>query len=43
MAALTQIRAADSQARVVMVTAVNQIVKLAECIQAGAIDLIVKP
>ena len=30
-------------ARVVMVSAVNQKPKLAECIQAGAIDFIVKP
>ena len=33
----------DPQARVVMVSAVNQKGKLAECIQAGAIDFIVKP
>jgi two-component system chemotaxis response regulator CheY len=33
----------DPQARVVMVSAVNQKDKLAECIQAGAIDFIVKP
>ena len=33
----------DPQARVVMVSAVNQKQKLAECIQAGAIDFIVKP
>ncbi|MGI9474905.1 MAG: response regulator [Rubripirellula sp.] len=31
------------QARVVMVSAVNQRDKLAECIQTGAIDFIVKP
>lgn len=30
-------------ARVVMVSAVNQKDKLAECIQAGAVDFIVKP
>jgi two-component system chemotaxis response regulator CheY len=41
--ALKQIIEADPQARVVMVSAVNQKGKLAECIQAGAIDFIVKP
>ena len=43
VSALKQIIAADPQARVVMVSAVNQKGKLAECIQAGAIDFIVKP
>ena len=33
----------DPQAKVVMVSAVNQKPKLAECIEAGAIDFIVKP
>ncbi len=33
----------DSTAKVVMVSAVNQKPKLIECIQAGAIDFIVKP
>ena len=33
----------DPQAQVVMISAVNQKPKLAECIQAGAIDFIVKP
>ena len=40
---LKKIRSEDPGARVVMVTAVNQKEKLAECIQAGAIDFIVKP
>jgi two-component system chemotaxis response regulator CheY len=43
VAALKEIRQHDPQARVVMVSAVNQKCKLAECIQAGAIDFIVKP
>ena len=33
----------DPQAQVVMISAVNQKAKLAECIHAGAIDFIVKP
>jgi two-component system chemotaxis response regulator CheY len=41
--ALKRMRQDDPQARVVMVSAVNQKEKLAECIQAGAIDFIVKP
>ena len=41
--ALKQIIQTDPQARVVMVSAVNQKEKLAECIRAGAIDFIVKP
>jgi two-component system chemotaxis response regulator CheY len=41
--ALRQIRELDPQAKVVMVTAVNQKEKLAECIGLGAIDFIVKP
>ena len=43
VSALRQIIESDPQARVVMVSAVNQKGKLAECIQAGAIDFIVKP
>ncbi len=43
VAALKQLMQHDPQARVVMVSAVNQKPKLAECIQAGAIDFIVKP
>jgi two-component system chemotaxis response regulator CheY len=43
VSALKQMMADDPQARVVMVSAVNQKRKLAECIQAGAIDFIVKP
>jgi two-component system chemotaxis response regulator CheY len=43
VSALKQIMRHDPQARVVMVSAVNQKEKLAECIQAGAIDFIVKP
>ncbi len=41
--ALRQIMQHDTRARVVMVSAVNQKEKLAECIDAGAIDFIVKP
>ena len=41
--ALREIRDLDPQAKVVMVTAVNQKEKLVECVQAGAIDFIVKP
>ncbi|TWU33310.1 response regulator [Novipirellula artificiosorum] len=43
VSALKQLMQHDPQARVVMVSAVNQRPKLAECIQAGAIDFIVKP
>ena len=43
VSALKQMMADDPQARVVMVSAVNQKRKLAECIQAGAIDFVVKP
>jgi two-component system chemotaxis response regulator CheY len=43
VAALRRIVEEDPQARVVMVSAVNQKEKLAECIQAGAMDFIVKP
>jgi two-component system chemotaxis response regulator CheY len=43
VSALKQIIEMDPGARVVMVSAVNQKGKLAECIQAGAIDFIVKP
>ena len=41
--ALRTIRGADPQARIVMVSAVDQRAKLAECIQLGAHDFIVKP
>ena len=41
--ALRAIRGADPQARIVMVSAVDQRAKLAECIQLGAHDFIVKP
>lgn len=41
--ALKQIMTYDPDARVVMVSAVNQRDKLAECIQSGAVDFIVKP
>ena len=41
--ALTQIRAIDENARVVMVSAINQKSKLSACIDAGAMDFIVKP
>ena len=43
VSALKQIMLQDPGARVVMVSAVNQKPKLAECIQAGAVDFIVKP
>ncbi len=43
VSALKQMIQNDPCARVVMVSAVNQKKKLAECIQAGAIDFIVKP
>jgi two-component system chemotaxis response regulator CheY len=43
VSALKQMIENDPDARVVMVSAVNQKEKLAECIQAGAIDFIVKP
>ncbi len=43
VSALKQLMQHDPQARIVMVSAVNQKAKLAECIQAGAIDFIVKP
>ena len=43
VASLKQIIAHDPKARVIMVTAVNQKDKLAECIDAGAMDFIVKP
>jgi two-component system chemotaxis response regulator CheY len=43
ISALKQMMQDDPQARVVMVSAVDQKEKLAECIQAGAIDFIVKP
>ena len=41
--ALRTIRGADPQARIVMVSAVDQRAKLAEGIQLGAHDFIVKP
>jgi len=41
--ALRTIRKLDAQARVCMVSAVNQKEKLMECIRLGAIDFIVKP
>ena len=43
VAALREIRRVDPQARVVMVSAVDQKEKLTECIRLGAIDFIVKP
>jgi two-component system chemotaxis response regulator CheY len=43
VAALRQIRQAHPEARVVMVSAVDQKEKLTECIRLGAIDFIVKP
>ena len=41
--ALTGIRGINGDAQVVMVSAVNQKEKLAECIGLGAVDFIVKP
>jgi two-component system chemotaxis response regulator CheY len=41
--ALQQVIEFDAQAKVVMVSAVNQKEKLSQCIRAGAIDFIVKP
>jgi two-component system chemotaxis response regulator CheY len=43
VSALKQIRQEDPNARVVMVSAVDQKGKLTECIRLGAIDFIVKP
>ncbi|XZE18200.1 response regulator [Pirellulaceae bacterium SH449] len=41
--ALKAIREMDSQARICMVSAVDQREKLMECIRLGAVDFIVKP
>lgn len=43
VSALKQIIELDPNARVVMVSAVNQKDKLAECIKSGATDFVVKP
>lgn len=43
VSALRQMIEYDPKARVVMVSAVDQKEKLAECIRAGAIDFVVKP
>ena len=43
VAALKQMMATDSSARVVMISAVDQREKLTECIRHGAVDFIVKP
>lgn len=43
VAALRAVRAQDATARVVMVSAVDQREKLAECVRLGAVDFIVKP
>ena len=43
LTALKEIRSVDSNARVVMVSAVDQKEKLRECIRNGASDFIVKP
>ena len=40
---LKKIRELDANARIIMISAVNQKDKLAESIQAGASDFIVKP
>ncbi|MFM8802639.1 MAG: response regulator [Planctomycetia bacterium] len=41
--ALRTLRAEHPEARVVMVTAIDQRAKLSECIQLGAVDFVVKP
>lgn len=41
--ALKEILSIDPKAKIVMVSAVDQKAKLTECIQAGALDFIVKP
>jgi two-component system chemotaxis response regulator CheY len=43
VSALRAVRAQDATAQVVMVSAVDQRDKLAECVRLGAIDFIVKP
>lgn len=43
VSALRKIREEDPQAKVVMVSAVDQKAKLTECIGLGAVDFIVKP
>lgn len=43
LAALRQIRKANPNARIVMVSAVDQKEKLRDCITSGAMDFIVKP
>lgn len=43
VAALKGVRAADPEAQVIMISAVDQREKLAECIASGALDFIVKP
>ena len=43
VAALKGVRAADPEAQVIMISAVDQRAKLAECIASGALDFIVKP
>lgn len=43
VAALQQLIATDPRAHVVMISAVDQKEKLAECVESGAMDFIVKP
>ncbi len=43
VSALRQLMQFDPRARIVMISAVDQKAKLKECIQAGAMDFIVKP
>ena len=43
VAALKGVRAADPEAQVIMISAVDQREKLTECIASGALDFIVKP
>jgi len=41
--ALKHVMAKDPNAKVIMISAINQRDKLAECIDSGAVDFIVKP
>jgi len=43
VAALKRVMAIDPEARIIIISAVNQREKLSECIAHGAIDFIVKP
>ena len=43
VAALKRVKETDPEAKVIMITAVDQREKLSECIARGAVDFIVKP